>query len=263
MPWVSIIAIVCGLLMEIYTSKAQFEMFRKGDEPTKERMNMFAILFSPFFFFVLLLEDLPQIAVVVGYRAYSPKDPGTYDYYLEIIAFMTSNLSIISKATAAAWIEYKDEHTSNTHLMFTHFMFLYMFPLFGVFAAAFLNSTNVGLTYTALGMSLVPQILALVYLLPRICNCIFPCIDQRYLAAGCCFWPIYNKILQPMRFFWLIENYVVIPVNKAKNRLAEKLNPIVQPCLDGLENCLCKCLKGHNWKQKMSRHDMRELSKSL
>ena len=55
------------------------------------------------FFFILLLEDLPQITVVVGYRAYSRKEPGTYSYYLEIVAFATSILNIFSKTTAAAW----------------------------------------------------------------------------------------------------------------------------------------------------------------
>jgi uncharacterized membrane protein YesL len=49
--------------------------------------------------------------------------------------------------------------------MLTHFMFLYMFPLVGVFAAAFFSPNNAALTYAALAVATVPQVIAFVFML--------------------------------------------------------------------------------------------------
>jgi hypothetical protein len=49
--------------------------------------------------------------------------------------------------------------------MLTHFMFLYMFPLIGVFVAGFLMQTSAALTITAVAMAAVPQIIGIVYIL--------------------------------------------------------------------------------------------------
>jgi magnesium-transporting ATPase (P-type) len=103
MPWVSIFAIVCGLLMELLMTWTQFSQFKKPNKLSKEAFTGYNSFLTNAFFYILLLEDLPQIAVVVGYRAYSPKEPGTYNYYLEFFTFASSILSIFSKTTAAAW----------------------------------------------------------------------------------------------------------------------------------------------------------------
>ena len=52
-------------------------------------------------------------------------------------------------------------------------MFLYIVPLIGVFGAAFVNPTNEKLTFAALGMAFLPQILIFVSLL-------------LYFSNGCC-----------------------------------------------------------------------------
>jgi len=57
-------------------------------------------------------------------------------------------------------------------------MFLYMLSLAGIFVAAFLNPTNAGLTYTALGMALGPQVYIFMRLTLRICNICCPCIEK-------------------------------------------------------------------------------------
>ena len=61
------------------------------------------------FFFVLLLEDLPQISVVLAYRAFSPKEPGTYSFFVEIVSFFSSIYNILSKMSATGWEMFKDK----------------------------------------------------------------------------------------------------------------------------------------------------------
>ena len=95
--------------------------------------------------------------------------------------------------------------------MLGHFMFLYMFPLIGVFVAAFLIPTKRGMTYTALAMAAVPQILALVYLLLGISKSCCGCIKKQDFDNGGCLWATYDNILQPRRFFEFLENYMVTP----------------------------------------------------
>jgi hypothetical protein len=77
---------------------------------------------------------------------------------------------------------------------------------------------------------------------------------------------VYDKIWQPRRFFECLDNRLVTPVTKVKDRLGEKLNPLVQPCFECLDTCFRKCFRigdTPKWKREMSRYDMRELTKSL
>jgi len=62
--------------------------------------------------------------------------------------------------------------------MLTHSMFLYMFPLVGVFVAAFLIPTNAALTYTSLAMATVPQVMAVVFCLLVISEGCCGCINE-------------------------------------------------------------------------------------
>ena len=104
MPWISIFAIVCGLILELYMTWSMYIKFKDAEKLSQEAFTELKNGFLNYaFFLILLLEDLPQIAVVAGYRAYSPKEPGTYNYYLEFVTFATSILSIFSKTTTIAW----------------------------------------------------------------------------------------------------------------------------------------------------------------
>ena len=195
MPWVSIYSIVCGLGMELFMTWFQFDEFKEGNSWNKKGFTELNSKINFMFFFILLLEDLPQIAVVLGYSAYAPKEPGTYSYYLQIIAFMTSIVSIFSKTTATAWELHKDRELPNAFLMLGHFMLLYMFPLFVVYFAAFMTPTNAALTYTALAMATIPQLLALVLLLLYFSTFCCPCIQLDDVEKGGCIWVVYEKVL--------------------------------------------------------------------
>ena len=74
-------------------------------------------------------------------------------------------------------------------------MLLYTFPLVGVFAAAFFSPTNTGLTYTALGMALGPQILILLAIF-SLCCC---CLEKPIKNIGEGLTKIYSKIMQPKK----------------------------------------------------------------
>jgi hypothetical protein len=180
--------------MEIFMTWAQFAEYSEAKRLIKKRFTETNRALDAMFFIILLLEDLPQLAVVVGYRAYSPKEPGTYDYYLAIVTFASSILSIFSKTTTTAWGAYKGNEEN--FLSPVHFMLLYTLPLVGVFVAAFLNPTNADLTYTALAMALSPQVFFFGILLLLCCS---DCSDSfkkvKKIAYGLS--EIYSKIMQP------------------------------------------------------------------
>jgi hypothetical protein len=81
--------------------------------------------------------------------------------------------------------------------MLGHFMFLYMFPLNGVFVAAFLIPTNAELTYTALALATVPQVMALVFMLLYLSSDSDGCITEDDLRNGGRLWAAYDRILKP------------------------------------------------------------------
>jgi hypothetical protein len=192
---------------------------------------------------------MPQMAVVLGYRAYEPKEPGTYDYYLEIFSFATTCLSIFEKMTAFAWSRYRNakgkydprDLVDAAPLMFAQLLFLYTVPLIGVFVAAFLIPTNAGLTFTALGLALMPHI-SIFGLSPLAC-CICCCVSCVTCdpEKGCCGLKHYFNIMQPYRFFEILDIHFVTPVSYVIDILGEKFKRLVQPCLDCLMRCFRKC----------------------
>ena len=74
---------------------------------------------------------------------------------------------------------------------------------------------------------------------------------------------VYDRIFAPRKFFKLLDKHLVTPVTIVLGRLSNKLNTLVQPYLNRLEDCFCKCLKGHKWKQEFTGQELRELTKSL
>jgi hypothetical protein len=75
---------------------------------------------------------------------------------------------------------------------------LYTLPLVGVFVAAFLNPTNAGLTYTALGMALGPQVFIIGIILLIICKGCCPCLEKVMdILVG--LYKIYYNIMQPKK----------------------------------------------------------------
>ena len=215
-----------------------------------------------------MLEDLPQVAVVLGYQAAEPKLPGTYDFYLEKFCFATSIVSIFHKMVVFAWTRYTRqkeigaECTSNSakgSLVFAQWLFLYTPVLVTIFFAAFLAPGIQPLLYLALVLALVPNIVLFV-MAPAFCCCVcYLCFNKHYtyICAPLTCLNVFYQCFMPMAMFGAIDNWIVSPVSNLTNRAASAVKAFLMPCLSAFKKCKPKAKDKLDADIKLSRRDQR------